>query len=143
METKTCYACKRTLSVEEFHKKGDGRRRAECQDCRKIFRKKWNRLHRSNTAKINRKQKMRLKSLWQIWLKENNHIKCSICGYNKCQAALEWHHLNPGEKEARVAGLRSVNKKISEIIKCVLVCANCHREIHHMGPKDEDTHPNS
>lgn len=25
--------------------------------------------------------------------------KCEICGYNKCISALEFHHLNPAEKD--------------------------------------------
>ena len=58
---------------------------------------------------------------------------CSICGYNKCQAALEFHHLDPNEKEFGLAesGLtRSFDKIKIELDKCILVCANCHREIH-------------
>ena len=57
--------------------------------------------------------------------------KCSKCGYNKCLSALEFHHLDPLKKEF---GIRS--KKIKwdilkqELDKCLLVCANCHREIH-------------
>ena len=25
--------------------------------------------------------------------------KCQICGYNKCDSALEFHHLDPSQKE--------------------------------------------
>ncbi len=59
--------------------------------------------------------------------------KCTICGYNRCIAALDFHHLNPNEKDfsLSVRGLtRSWEKIKSEVNKCVLVCANCHREIH-------------
>lgn len=60
--------------------------------------------------------------------------KCQCCGYNKCNAALECHHLNPTEKDFSfgkiTANPRAWNKILSELEKCILVCANCHREIH-------------
>lgn len=59
--------------------------------------------------------------------------KCVICGYNKCSDALEFHHLDPKKKDfgLSVRGLTRSWKKIKkEIEKCVLICANCHREVH-------------
>lgn len=58
--------------------------------------------------------------------------KCAICGYNKCEAALELHHLNPDEKDYGLSSgnCKSIEEDISEAKKCILVCANCHREIH-------------
>ena len=58
---------------------------------------------------------------------------CSMCGYDKCISALEFHHLNPNEKDFHLGGkyqTASWDKIRSEIDKCVLLCANCHREIH-------------
>ena len=58
---------------------------------------------------------------------------CQICGYNKCESALEFHHINPEIKEFGIGenGLtRSISKNKNEVDKCILVCANCHREIH-------------
>lgn len=58
---------------------------------------------------------------------------CSRCKYNDCIAALEFHHLDPAQKEfgLSVRGItRSWEKVKAELDKCVLVCANCHREIH-------------
>jgi hypothetical protein len=59
--------------------------------------------------------------------------KCEICGYNKCIGALEFHHLDPNEKDFGIANkgyTRSWDKVKIEIDKCIMVCANCHREIH-------------
>ena len=58
--------------------------------------------------------------------------KCQCCGYDKCIQALEFHHLNPEEKEFNFNENtnRSWNSTREEIKKCILVCANCHREIH-------------
>lgn len=57
---------------------------------------------------------------------------CSICSYNKCASALEWHHPHLN-KEANPSDLlkRSWDAYEKETIKCILVCRNCHAEIHH------------
>lgn len=60
--------------------------------------------------------------------------KCSICGYNKCIDALEFHHKNPAEKTFGIAssGITYSWARVKvELDKCILVCANCHRELHH------------
>ena len=59
--------------------------------------------------------------------------KCIVCGYNKSQRALHFHHLNPEEKEfsiGRGSQSRPWEELKLELDKCVLVCANCHSEIH-------------
>lgn len=58
--------------------------------------------------------------------------KCSQCGYKKCISALEFHHLNPLEKDFAISkSNRTSFKKLKpELDKCILVCSNCHREIH-------------
>lgn len=59
---------------------------------------------------------------------------CSKCGYKTNIAALEFHHVNPEEKEFQIDVRRfsntSIDKLSKELDKCILVCANCHREIH-------------
>lgn len=57
---------------------------------------------------------------------------CKLCGYNKCVEALDFHHINPNEKDFGISMNlnRSWNKIETELIKCILVCSNCHREIH-------------
>lgn len=59
--------------------------------------------------------------------------KCEKCGYNKCKDALDFHHLDPNEKDFGIGhkGYTRAWEKIKvELDKCILVCANCHREIH-------------
>lgn len=58
--------------------------------------------------------------------------QCCICGYNRHPSALELHHLDPSQKGFGIGDkgyTRSWEKIKAELDKCVLVCANCHREI--------------
>ena len=57
---------------------------------------------------------------------------CHFCGYDKCLNALQFHHIDPNQKEFSI-GSYSYNKfdyLKTELDKCLLVCANCHAEIH-------------
>lgn len=57
--------------------------------------------------------------------------KCICCGYNKCITALEFHHLDPSKKDSSIRFTCSSKERIKkELSFCILVCANCHREIH-------------
>ncbi len=59
--------------------------------------------------------------------------KCQMCGYNRCIEALEFHHTDASQKDFGLSDkgyTRSWIKIQAEIEKCVLVCANCHRELH-------------
>ena len=59
--------------------------------------------------------------------------ECEVCGYKKCVNALEFHHVDPNEKEFGVGEngyTRSIEAIKKELDKCILVCSNCHREIH-------------
>ncbi|HEY5941515.1 MAG TPA: helix-turn-helix domain-containing protein [Solirubrobacterales bacterium] len=58
--------------------------------------------------------------------------KCVICGYDRCQQVLEFHHLDPGLKEFQLShngATRSLARSRAEARKCILLCANCHREV--------------
>lgn len=57
--------------------------------------------------------------------------KCLLCGYDRCLAALEFHHLDPKTKSFSLSrrGARSIARLRSEASKCVLLCSNCHAEV--------------
>ena len=70
-------------------------------------------------------QKTKLKAI------EYKGGKCVICGYNKSVRALQFHHVDPSQKDFGISGsTKSFEKLKPELDKCVLVCANCHAEIH-------------
>lgn len=61
--------------------------------------------------------------------------KCSECGYNKCDAALDIHHLDSSKKDPNFRTHRywSWNKLVEELKTCVLLCKNCHAEKHYLN----------
>jgi hypothetical protein len=59
---------------------------------------------------------------------------CSICGYRKNLAALAFHHTDSAEKDFKL-DMRSLSNRglesvLAELDKCILVCHNCHAELH-------------
>jgi transposase len=57
---------------------------------------------------------------------------CSLCGYDRCVAALQFHHIQPTDKRfelSRRGVTRSLERAREEARKCVLLCSNCHAEV--------------
>ena len=94
----------------------------------------------ARAAARKRKQKRR-----QDWLNfiYADKMKCQVCGYDKCFAALDQHHNAPAQKDFTVGqfiGSRACsekNKKIllKELGKCICMCSNCHKEFHDLQRK--------
>lgn len=78
---------------------------------------------------VRRRKKMKVMAL------EYKGGSCEKCGYNSCSSALEFHHEDPEFKEFGICesgNTRSWEKLKNELDKCVLLCANCHREAHYL-----------
>ena len=57
---------------------------------------------------------------------------CALCGYDRCDAALQFHHVDPDKKRFAISHegvTRALSKAREEAAKCVLLCANCHAEV--------------
>jgi hypothetical protein len=111
MEKIVIKECKKH-GLTEYVLRSDGRYR--CKKC-------------SVEAVQRRREKLKLLAI------EYKGGECEICGYKRCVSALEFHHLDPNEKEFGVGEkgyTRSIETIKKELDKCILVCSNCHREIH-------------
>jgi ribosomal protein L37E len=95
---------------------------------------KWQKTKKGKTCikKSNDKNYIIAKNISKI-LKSNG---CSKCGYDKSIRALQFHHVEPNDKimtlDVSEIRRKSNEKIINEILKCVLLCSNCHGEIHDM-----------
>jgi len=103
---------------------------------------KLNRKNNSFLCKNCKPKKIKKSKIVISWIKRRKEIlveykggKCEICGYNKCLAALDFHHKNPKEKEFNISkkGTNGIENSKKEVDKCLLVCSNCHREIHFLN----------
>jgi hypothetical protein len=58
--------------------------------------------------------------------------KCGLCGYSKSVWSLTFHHLDPTKKDFNISSgnCKSWERIKAEVDKCVLLCANCHGEVH-------------
>ena len=64
-------------------------------------------------------------------IKEAKGGKCVRCGYDRCLKALEFHHLDPSKKDFTISNDHfKLLEAIEESKKCILICSNCHRELH-------------
>lgn len=85
-------------------------------------------------VKKKRFRRERFREKWKRIVIEAMGGCCQCCGYSACQGALELHHINPTIKEHSMSQILSEPgyffEGVEELKKCVLVCANCHREIH-------------
>lgn len=58
---------------------------------------------------------------------------CKLCGYDKCVAALEFHHVSDETKDfglSQSGFTFGIDRMRKEMNKCVLLCCRCHREVH-------------
>jgi hypothetical protein len=58
--------------------------------------------------------------------------RCCVCGYDRCVAALQFHHLDRTQKLLGLSerGIAYALETLrAEAAKCVLICSNCHAEV--------------
>ena len=125
---KICTKCKLAKLTSEFSRdksRKDGLK-CWCKDCDYEVAKKRYRTNPGRYKKLIGNHADRLRMVKQA-AKSNG---CSICGYKRCASALEFHHKESAKKESTISQIDSFKKLKEELAKCIVVCANCHREIH-------------
>lgn len=107
-----------------------------CKYCSKIYIKNRKNNKQNNICSSCSVNQRRFKLKEELILL--NGGKCKLCGYCKCNDALQFHHLDPSKKDFAISGnhTRAKHLVIEESKKCILVCSNCHVEIH------DGLHPN-
>ena len=146
---KQCTKCKQTKPFSAFYKAANQKPgyRCQCKACmtknkresyarnpakRKVARKKYRAEHPEKTI-ADRKRFFFRGSVVNMWLKRQAGGKCSRCGFDEV-VLLHWHHIDPSTKDATVkfyaCSPKNFHKVVAEAKKCVLLCPNCHRQIH-------------
>lgn len=119
MKTKVCEDCQESRPITEFAKNGTTplgkqKRKPRCGKCQHLWQQ---RKFEQNVIAI---------------LGEGNY-RCWECGYDRLFANLDFHHLDPAQKDYPVSSMRAFNfnKLKSEIDKCIVLCRICHTEVHY------------
>jgi hypothetical protein len=110
---KICTKCGIEKEIEAFYTLKNGRKHSNCIKCQRI------------------KNKQKPREIKRRCI-EYKGCKCQICGYSTYQGSLDFHHLDSDEKKFSIGHrhMRNFENLIPELDKCILVCKNCHCEIH-------------
>jgi len=111
---KSCTKCLVSKSLSEFYENSSGKLHSYCKPC-------------LNGQRIDRQRQLKNEAL------SYKGGKCVHCGYNRYPGALEFHHRDPTKKDIKISkfGRKSITATVkTELDKCDLLCANCHREEH-------------
>jgi hypothetical protein len=147
-----CVKCKRTIRKEIGPRNNRLRRRKYCIECLPknehpkslesnngkeiecltygrifIYKSGFNKNTLEKCYRCNAKDKRRELKKKIISIKGG---ECQICGYKKYNGSLTLHHINPTQKEITISKAFTWSRIVEELPKCILVCFNCHQEIH-------------
>lgn len=109
-----CPHCARKRSRNDFYIDAAGKPYSWCRQC-------------VNERKVTAKQRFKRACI------AYKGGACEVCGYAKCDAALDFHHNDASQKDFGISdsGHCCLTDEIKkELDKCRLLCANCHRELH-------------
>lgn len=122
----SCSKCFRDKPLSEFNKALDTKRRYQrwCRKCSRAYERQWRQnnrpLLRANAKKARDKVSEYIRKL-------KTSSPCTDCGVSYPYYVMDFDHL--GDKKFSIAhrGNKGINRLNTEIAKCELVCANCHR----------------
>jgi len=130
MEKKICCCCKEQKNIDEYswRDKNKNLKAKECKTCHSKIRKNY---YENNKKKEIQRTSLRKQDMKEWYQNLKKELCCNRCPENH-PSCLEFHHKDPSIKDFSLghAKMYSFEKVKSELDKCILVCANCHREIH-------------
>jgi hypothetical protein len=107
-----------------------------CRECTSEYNKKYYAEHREQKLKWQRENRSRIRENQRRTKQEfvmQKGGRCEKCGYDNNGAVLGFHHFNGRKVKGKRTELASENphSKQFNISEVILVCSNCHGEIHH------------
>jgi hypothetical protein len=134
MDSKICRVCEIKKHFIFFSQAKGNRDNISnrCKDCDTVYQQEYRKangeeiVHRSRMKRVSRK----LQAI------DRFGSKCSTCGLSYHPSCYDFHHLDPSKKEFTIGENLLVSQEnfTAELDKCIMLCANCHREAH---AKDE------
>lgn len=129
--------CNRCHIVKEdsefaFRNKDKGTLQPYCKECKKEIDKELYLSNHSNRQSKIRDRQNRTQSILKKYLTDiKKSSKCALCGEDRWWV-LDFHHLRDKRFEVSSLARRGCSLETfkEEIDKCIVVCANCHRDMH-------------
>ena len=138
MIEKYCGTCKKTLSVDKFGSnvsRKDGLQ-SMCKDCKKEYDKE---RYANNKDAYLRSNKEWAKRNREKFIEFKKTLSCKRCGDSRYYV-LDFHHLDKKNKSFSISDKvsdYSLDSLLEECKKCIVLCANCHREIHYLDGSEQ------
>lgn len=133
---KRCSQCNEVKHSSLFNKnrtRKDGLQ-TFCRECSIILNRQRYLSNRDHHCRVMRENRSKYRQNIRSWFREyKKTISCIRCGENH-PSTLDFHHNDPNVKELNIAKMvaqYSKEKILSEIEKCSVLCANCHRKLHY------------
>jgi hypothetical protein len=123
VQLKICGKCRKELPESDFNKKELDTLQSYCKKCQKIYKDAYYIKNKKKHCERNSKNRKENKLLIQK-IKESK--PCTDCGIKYPYYIMDFDHKDDN-KSFNVGESKGILKKLKEIEKCDLVCANCHR----------------
>lgn len=130
----SCNTCNEEKYESEFVKTSSKRGYSyKCKSCVNDYSKQH---YKKNKESYNKRHQNRKEGHKQILTEIKSNAGCKMCG-DKRHYVLDFHHEDPQTKEFSIGENvhHSIEKVLEETKKCIVVCSNCHRELHYFENK--------
>lgn len=128
---KVCYSCKQKKDESEFARnpaRKDGLN-SNCRKCHSNYRKDHYEKNRQKYIDKAARNKIAFKVEFAKFKKT---LKCSKCSETET-CCLDFHHVDSTKKDMAISELvqlGNIERLKTELAKCIVLCANCHRKLH-------------
>lgn len=124
--------CQNAMRRQKYATKNNSNSEKICPICKKTFIPKTSAANQRSCCYDCMPDGIQLtRGMFLAKIKETRGGKCVRCGYNKCLKALEFHHIDPSQKDFTISNDHfRLQEAIEESKKCILICSNCHKEFH-------------
>jgi hypothetical protein len=129
MQTKTCWKCQTIKAIDDFAKnrsRKDGRQTC-CRKCKQAYDRADYQRNKERAKNYNKQHRRKNREFVARYLADK---QCEQCGFSDSRA-LDFDHIDPQDKTKIIAKMihdgTSIKTLKKEIVKCRILCANCHR----------------
>ena len=128
MKKKQCTGCCKQLPINMFSRRSSAKDglQSRCKVCRKKYHDKHYQDNKKQYADRNKKRRQAIVDLITYYKHEEI---CDNCGFDTWQI-LHFHHMDCQQKDFVIADavkiLPSLDRLLTEMDKCKLLCPNCH-----------------